>query len=173
MHRVLAGLSLFLCGTTLVQESVYDLTQRSEAVVRGRVVQKKTVFSEDGARLFTHVDVEVAEVWHGKAQSVVRIVQPGGVLEDFAQRVDGVAAFTVGEDVVVFLERGAPQSYRVTGMAQGKYRVVKDAKGLKVLPESLGASTLVSKSRVQPVKPVEEQSLEALRAQVRAVTSRP
>ncbi|MEE2830269.1 MAG: hypothetical protein VX498_13860, partial [Myxococcota bacterium] len=58
------------------------------------------------------------------------LVQPGGRVEGFGTKVFGLAEFSVGEDVVVFLEGS-----RVLGLSQGKFevqgaRVARDLDGL-------------------------------------------
>jgi hypothetical protein len=102
--------------------SVEDLARTSDAVVRGRV--ERQVSRKVGTRIVTDVEIRVAAVWRGAApQQVVKMTVPGGVVGDLGQRVDGMATFANGEDVVVFAGRGSDGRWRVNGGAQGKFSV--------------------------------------------------
>jgi hypothetical protein len=107
-----------------VPASVEELARASEAVVRGKVASARAHWSSDGLRIFTTVEVEVAATWRGAAPARVQVRVPGGVVGDLGQRVDGMATFAEGEEVVVFLARpGAAGPYQVAGVAQGKFVV--------------------------------------------------
>jgi hypothetical protein len=110
-------------ATTMVALDLTALTSASDAVVRGRIVSVAAHWSGDHARIFTDADLEVADVWKGSSTlKTLTATQPGGEIGEVGQRIHGVATFTVGEDVVVFLERRGPR-YTITGMAQGKFRI--------------------------------------------------
>ena len=107
-----------------VPATVEDLARSSEAVVRGRVLGARAHWSSDRLRIFTTTEVEVASTWRGTAPARVQVVVPGGIVGDLGQRVDGMATFTAGEEVVLFLARsGGVGPYRVAGSAQGKFTV--------------------------------------------------
>ena len=95
---------------------------------------------------------------------------------DIGQKVSGLASFTPGEEVVVFLDRRGPDAFSVRGMAQGKYRVQRAANGAQALavPEPTGDARLVDPATGAEVastrRPV---SLESLRGTVRAAAARP
>src|SRR5689334_5284575 len=109
-------------ATTLLALDVPALTKGSSAVVRATVRSVDARWTKDGGRIMTDVVLEVSEPWKGTPGKQVTVMQPGGVVGDVGQLVHGTAKFTVGEDVVVFLEpRG--DRYLLTGMLQGKFRV--------------------------------------------------
>jgi len=103
--------------------SVEQLARTSDLVVRGRVKEITARWSDDRRRIFTYVRVKPAAAWRGRASAPVTVLVPGGVVGALGQRVDGAPSFATGEDVVVFLTRAEAGSYRVNGLAQGKYRV--------------------------------------------------
>lgn len=103
------------------QASVEDLARTSDAVVRGKVVSQTSRWV--GKRIVTDVDIQTSALWRGNAPQRVKVTVPGGVMGDLGQRVDGMASFTEGEDVVVFLARGSDGRWRVNGAAQGKFTV--------------------------------------------------
>jgi hypothetical protein len=129
-----------------VPASVEDLARSSEAVVRGRVLSAAARWSEDGRRIFTYAEVEVASAWRGAAAKRVQVVVPGGIVGDIGQRVDGMAKLSTGEEVVLFLAPRPAKSgpYQVAGHAQGKFqvdgpRVKPDLSGTRFVPSELRA----------------------------------
>ncbi|MFZ5469487.1 MAG: hypothetical protein ACOZIN_08630 [Myxococcota bacterium] len=144
--------SLALClvagagfATTMVAVDVPGLTKGSDAVVHGKVTGIEAKWSGDRRRIFTEVSLEVVETWKGAPPARLVIVQPGGVVGDVGQRVEGVAHFRVGEEVVVFLEARGTGRYLVSGMAQGKYRVERSTDGQLALavPDSAGPARIL------------------------------
>jgi hypothetical protein len=138
MNRVLrlpawALSALLLVGpsagaTSVVKTDVDGLTRSSDLVVRGKVKKKESRWSGDHKRIYTDVEIEVDESIKGQGGKTVTVRQPGGEVGDIAQRVSGLASFDSGEEVVVFLEKRGGV-YRVSGLAQGKYRVERSSDG--------------------------------------------
>lgn len=106
----------------------------------------------------------------GNPGPTVIAMQPGGEVGDVGQHVDGVARFTPGEEVVVFLEaRGG--RWLVAGMVQGKFRVERssDGRAAFVRADPAGDSVLLDPVTRQPVsRPAAVLTLDELRAQVKA-----
>jgi hypothetical protein len=100
---------------------VEDLARSSDAVVRGTVERQASRMV--GKRIVTDVEIRIASVWRGTAPQRVKVTVPGGVVGDLGQRVDGMASFTPGEEVVVFVGRSSDGRWRVNGAAQGKFKV--------------------------------------------------
>lgn len=103
------------------QASVEELARTSDAVIRGRVERQASRMV--GKRIVTDVEIRVSAVWRGTAPGRIQVTVPGGVVGDLGQRVDGVASFSEGEDVVVFAGRSKGGRWRVSGAAQGKFKV--------------------------------------------------
>ncbi|SRR6266536_1792222 len=128
MIRTLLALLMLLPAipahaTLAAPGSVEELARSSQAVVRGRVARVASRWSEDQRRIFTYVDLDVSSAWRGAPGSRVTIIVPGGVVGGMGQRVDGAPGFAKGEDVVAFLSEAEEGAYRVTGLAQGKFKV--------------------------------------------------
>lgn len=178
--RPLAALALLLAlpaaATSMLKADLPQLSQEADAVVRGTVRRVQSRWSGDGRRIVTDVELEVAETLKGTPPRTLVIVQPGGRVGDIGQRVSGLASFTPGEEVVVFLDRRGPDAFAVRGMAQGKYRVQRPGSGAAPLavPEPTGDARLVDPATGAEVastrRPV---SLESLRGTVRAAAARP
>ena len=106
-----------------VPATVEGLASASDAVVRGRVDRVYARRSADGRLVVTYAEIVTAGAWRGSPPARVTVVTPGGVVGDFGQRVDGMAGFRAGEEVVVFVARAGAGTWQVTGAAQGKFRV--------------------------------------------------
>lgn len=164
---LMALVALPTYGTTLLRADVARLAVHSSRVVRGTVVRVKAHWAGEG-HIVTDVTVKVAETLAGKSSSTVVIRQPGGTVGDIAQTVGGEARFEEGEQVVVFIQRRGPTRFRLTGMAQGKFRVEKTADGLVAVPSPTKGAVLIDPGTHRPtaarMRPV---SLEKLRTEIR------
>jgi hypothetical protein len=173
---LLAFTALPAGATTLVHQEVPELTRASDAVVRATVLRTASRWSADRRRILTDVDLQVSESLKGgeAAASVVRVVQPGGEVGDVGQRVEGLASFRAGEEVVVFLEKRAKGRFVVSGMALGKFRVERSAAAAPVaVPEPLGDARVVDAASGQEVAAGRRAvPLESLRRQVREASAR-
>jgi hypothetical protein len=127
-------------GGALVRQSLEQLTRSADLIVVGRVAGVRSFWNPDRSLIISHVSIAVTAVIKGSdrpGEVVVR--QAGGEIrsEDIGQRVSGSARFSVGEELVAFLQApsaiekqraGATEAYfRLVGREQGKYRVVTAA----------------------------------------------
>ncbi|MGA9524220.1 MAG: hypothetical protein WBV82_22390 [Myxococcaceae bacterium] len=154
-QRIFSAIALVACGfvllappaqaTTLVHRDVPALTRDADTIVVGRVVKSESRWTADRRRIVTDVTVEVGESLKGAPGKTVVIRQPGGRVGDIGQRVDGVASFKQGEEVVVFLEQRPDRSFMLSGMSQGKFRVERswDGKDVLAVPEPTGGARTV------------------------------
>ena len=123
--------------------SIHDMARQSEMVFLGRVTQVdgRKVFvdpppgsAQPAVEVWSDIRFVVERTLYGRAdlqpsQSLV-LTQRGGEAgsgrDRIRQQIGGYPRFTVGERVVVFLERTDTGRQVVTGMAQGKYTVTID-----------------------------------------------
>jgi hypothetical protein len=140
-----AGLTVALLAalpaqaTTLLELDVEALTQLSDVVVHARVGRVTARWSDDGARIFTEVELVPLETWKGTTAGPLLATQPGGVVGHVGQRVEGVARFTPGEEVVVFLEARGPR-FTVAGLSQGRFALEHAPEGLVARQSDTSAS---------------------------------
>jgi hypothetical protein len=127
----------------LLAKSVEESARTSDAVVRGTVVSTASRWA--GGHIVTDVEIAVTSAWKGQPGRQVTVTIPGGVVGDLGQHVDAAPTFSVGEEVVVFVQR-APngKTNRVNGLAQGKYRVEDglarpDTNGVELHAQAIGA----------------------------------
>ena len=111
------------------QVSLESLTRGAEAVVRGRVVNVVSEWSDDEEAIFTYAVVEVRRTLRGDVDTGERILvkEVGGTVGDFTVAAIGLPAFHFGDDLVLFLSRWEDGGhFRVADFAQGFYRVSRD-----------------------------------------------
>lgn len=159
--------ALSALGTTLIAMDVPALTRASDLVVRGTVVRVEPRWTEDKRRIITDSEILVSEVLKGNLTGkTVVVMQPGGVIGDVGQMVHGTAKFSLGDEVVVFLEKRGERAF-VVGLAQGRFLV--DRSGPTAMVKG-GEDDLflVDAKTHQPVEaPSQPMTLAALMASVR------
>ena len=122
----------FLLAATLVGPAdVESLAAAADAVVYGQVVRRSSAWAPGGGQIFTTVVLRPIETWKGASAGEVSILVPGGELGELSQTVQGAAAFSDAEEVVVFLHGRAPGTYGVERLALGKFVVGAPAGSLK------------------------------------------
>ena len=104
-----------------------DLIRQSDIIVTGRVTEIAAGF--DDRTIYTYVTIDVADVlkgWVPEPQIVIK--QPGGRVGDLEQQVpEGQAAFTRGEQVLIFLHaRASDFTLSPTALWQGKWTIARD-----------------------------------------------
>lgn len=118
----LGALSPRVEATTLSPLSVEQMTDAADLVVRATVTE---VWVEQiGDELWTRAQITVNRSLKGQATGRTLVIdQVGGVLRNDAVIVVGAPRFSVGEEILVFLEKNSVGQLLVVGMSQGKYTV--------------------------------------------------
>ncbi len=166
-------------ATTLVAADVPSLSRTADRIVQATVSHLESRWTGDHLRIITEVTLDVSETLKGSASSQVRVIQPGGIVGDVGQRVSGLASFEPGEEVVVFLQQRAGDSFLVAGMAQGKFKVDRssDGKAAFALQDSLGDARVLDPRTGQPspapARNALPPTLDALKAQIRQSIAAP
>ncbi|WP_164017249.1 hypothetical protein [Pyxidicoccus trucidator] len=157
-------------ATTQLAVDLSGLARGADAVVHGVVRRVESRWSADKMRIVTDVEIQVTEALKGQPGGSVLVIQPGGRVGDVGQVVHGLASFTPGEEVVVFLEKRGARAFRVSAMAQGKYQVKRDADGKAALavPESSEALLLDPVTRKPTESALRPLTLAELKAAVHA-----
>ncbi len=162
-------------ATSMLYQDLAALTESSDAVVHGTVTKSESRWTGDHKRIVTDVWIDVAEFFKGSGGRTVIVQQPGGEMDGIGQKVSGLASFSTGEEVVLFLERQGSEKYRVAGMAQGKFRVERssDGKATYVVPDGAGEAMLIDpQTGTQVQGDSQPMELAKLRAKVRAAKAR-
>lgn len=109
--------------------TIEEMSTMATAVVYGRVLSVDAAWNDSHTRIFTDIELEVISYLGGQGPETVRIRQVGGRVGDTEIWVAGQPRFSVGEQVVVFLEPiESDESNRwvVLCMAAGLFRVQHD-----------------------------------------------
>jgi hypothetical protein len=118
-------LSIRAIGVTFTPLTIEALTTRADLVVQGTVLSRTCAKDESG-RIYTRVELEVADVWKGSvAGTPLIIVHGGGSLDGRSSVVSGQVEYGVGEEVVAFLLRNERGEAVTVGLMQGKFHIWK------------------------------------------------
>ena len=113
--------------------SVQELTAQSEVIIHG-AVRERVVERDASGRVYTKVQITVAETWKGRSGAELTVVQASGTLGERTYHADGEEPLEPGEEVVLFLVMNDRKQGVVVGLCQGKFQVRANAKvGEKVV----------------------------------------
>jgi hypothetical protein len=128
--RIVAGAAmLFSVDASATMLEVWDtakLTQESKSVQIGEVTSRYSSWDPEKKMIYTYVNLRVDQTLKGKPAQEVQIRLPGGEADGIRMIVHGVASFGNQERAVVFLQNDADGAPVVVGMAQGKYRIIRN-----------------------------------------------
>lgn len=172
-RKLLVGSTLLVADLTLGQPAAAstslaltlpELRLRSKRVVLGRPVlhESEWVYVGGSKRIVTKTrilqerDWLVAQDEEEQNPDEFVVVTLGGRVGDFAQKVAGEARLPKNEPILLFIGEGADHEYRIVGMGQGAYPVVKTRAELR-LQRSPQLPSLVGK-RSGPDAPMHEQA---------------
>lgn len=180
--RALVFALLLLClpasATTMLRMDLPELSRSADVIVHGTVRRLESRWSGDGRLIVTDVEIQVTEALKGQAGGTLVVTQPGGQVGDIGQRVSGLASFAPSEEVVVFLERLGDQGFRVSGLAQGKYKVQRSTGSqgrveVMAVPESTRDSLVVDAATRAPTTSSRQTlPLAELKSAIRAALAR-
>ena len=128
-----SAMSVFALPAAALMEalSINTLVQASDSVVRGEVRAMETQWDSSGTQILTVATIRVDQDYmEGVSDELITVVYPGGELDGLIMMVSDSVELTVGEDVIIFLEKdqaisGQPY-FVVVGSAQGKYAIGLD-----------------------------------------------
>ncbi len=115
-------------ATSIPRITFAELTDNSDMILTGRIARTWTAWDSDHKYIWTHYELRVSGAHKGGAPALVEFAEPGGIAGGVGMSIAGTVGYTVGENVLVFLQR-MPNGYlRTTGWGQGKYRVDADTR---------------------------------------------
>lgn len=141
------GLYAVVQATTILELGIGDLVERSEKIVQAEVSAIVTRWNRDSSLIETFVRLNVIDDMTGDEEGEeIIIVQPGGTIGTVTLTVEGTPAYTVGENVILFLYQDVLNRtvYRTTGMYQGKYGIYSDAEAVTRLSRDSSDANLVA-----------------------------
>jgi len=114
-------------GGILPRYTVAELAGRSQRIVEGRVKRAWTAWDPKHMYIWTHYEVEIAEVLKGSPAATVTVSEPGGAIDGIQQMFSGQVPYSLGEHVVLFLYRTPLGYLRTRGGPQGKFFIQSNA----------------------------------------------
>jgi hypothetical protein len=120
-------------ASTFVAMDQAALIASSSAVVDGRVLDVRSYWNDDRTLIVSEARILVGDLIAGEAPNIVTVNTPGGEVGDYRVEAAGFPAFASGDRVVLFLSPDGT-SYRVTGHAQGHFKVRTTNKGDVAVP---------------------------------------
>jgi hypothetical protein len=131
----LALLGLFLVSlavappasaTTLASWALEDFVYNANAAVVGRVSAIDVRWNDDHTFIQTYVTLDITQPIAGETlPTQIVLEEMGGRVGRQINRVEGVPAYQIGEEVFVFVEK-IDGRYRTLGFYQGKYTLETD-----------------------------------------------
>lgn len=120
----LVGAALPTRATSLARLSLVDLAASADAVARVRCSAAESRW--EGSSVWTVTTFDVQETMKGKVPSQITVRLPGGRVGHLTAAVDGAPRFSLGEEVVLFLEKSRTGGFTVTGWVEGTFRISRD-----------------------------------------------
>jgi hypothetical protein len=114
-----------------------ELSRSSDGIVVGRVEAVRCFWNPERTRIFTEVTIRVDQSVKGSSEPLLTLTQLGGTIDGARYTVPGAPQFHVGEETLVFVWRDAKGRPQVNGMAQGKFEIDRDAKGVRRIQRTL------------------------------------
>ena len=153
-----------------------QLTILADRVIVGEVLSVESRWDAEHKRIFTNIQVQVAEAWKGGTApgGKVLVQQPGGRVGDIESRVHGLAEFRAGDRAVLFL-KGAESASAVLGLGQGVRPLRFDAAAKTWMVMGGDRSAAVKAGPNGHFVPADADpilTLETLRAQIMALVRR-
>jgi hypothetical protein len=153
-------------GSTVIYRTDAELIARSERVVHARVVAQRTTWDGPQKRsIYTVTTLAVLEDFTGQPGTTIDVWELGGVVGNEFMFVGGAVEYTLGEEVVVCLERG-PYGYRSVAMNLSKFDVVGSASGNATLRRRMADTVVIGGGATR------ERSLSGFRELAARVTGR-
>lgn len=165
----LAGSLALLHGSTLQQLTLNDMILKSTAIVRGQAQQTSASFH--GPIIYTHYQIQVAEVLKGAAATQIDVAVPGGSSNGITQAFSGAPSFVSGQNYVLFLWTSKSGLTQVIGLSQGLFAVITNSAGQPMIVRAAATERMVNAAGQAVVQSDVQMLLSALRTQIQSVLS--
>jgi hypothetical protein len=114
-------------ATQMMQLDTQALVHDSDDIVVGQVESVQPHWNASHTKIFTDVSVRVTQALKGGAGDRITLTQLGGEVDGVRYTIPGCPAFVRGEEALLFVWRGTRGQPQVTGLAQGKFDIRRDA----------------------------------------------
>lgn len=164
-------------GTVVLSLSFEELTARAPLVVHATVNGSNTDWDSEHAKIWTWTELVVKDTLKGDRLSTVLVKQPGGIVGSIGQHVSGVATFTPGEEVVLFLEPAPDERGAWVPVSMSASKVTfEDRYGVRVARRDLAGLAFATPGKQYVAQPADERELvstaDVFLARIRAAVKR-
>lgn len=127
LFLILLGLNIPSMSQT-ISADLKKITENSDAIITGKVIDQKSEWNSDKTRIFTKVNIKVDEFLKGSAhQSNIIVIHPGGEVGEVGEIYSHVPGFYDNENVLLFLQKSEDNnSYKVMEGESGKISMTDD-----------------------------------------------
>jgi hypothetical protein len=128
-----------------MQAKMKKLSENSDLIVEGKVVQKKSKWNDNKTRIYTDVTLQVDEYLKGnQGNKTIVVTTPGGEVGEVGELYTHMPKFENDENVLVFVKEDKKnKNYKVLNGEDGKMTLYKDkVTGEKVTPSNMKMSKL-------------------------------
>ena len=138
---------LFLCCSIASAQTttmrVDELSKSSDIVVVGKVHRVAAEWDASHSRIVTRVTLAVDQTVKGTSGGTVTLTVPGGEVGSVGEWYSHSPQFKENEDVLVFAQKDARGTLRVTAGNSGKFTLQRDEHtGLRMLPNGMPLDAL-------------------------------
>ena len=113
-------------ATTLMEMTTEEMVDMSDLVLRGTVSETWTEMGENG-RIWTRAQIDVDHMYKGDGDiDTVVVDQLGGHHAGVTMHIEGATRFSIGEEIVIFLDELESGRISPLGMFTGKWTVRMD-----------------------------------------------
>ena len=164
-----------LRATVIVPIEFRELVTTSPVIVHGHVSDVRAAFVDGRRSVDTFVTIVADEYLKGDLGQHLTFQVPGGELGRYRTVFVGAPAFTVGEEVVLFLKTQSGALPVIAGLNQGAFRVVSDPqtrRRLVTTPVVMAAEGVESERVVRGAVARRPMALDAFRDVVRELIAK-
>ncbi|MBI1795492.1 MAG: hypothetical protein HY076_01015 [Candidatus Eisenbacteria bacterium] len=158
-------------ATQVMHMDTRALVVASNDIVVGEVESVAPRWSPSHTKIFTDVRVRVTQSLKGGGATTLTLSQLGGTIGAMRYNVPGCPAFTPGEEALLFVWRDRQGGAQVSGLAQGKFDIRRDAAGVATVQRSAEGLAVLDANRLQLVPPGRPAPRIPLADLVRAIQS--
>lgn len=145
-------------ATVVLALSMEELTSRAPLVVHATVHRSDAAWDEAHARIWTWTELVVKDTLKGTPSATVLVKQPGGTVGGGTLGVSGVATFTPGEEVVLFLEPAPDEAGTWVPVSMSASKVSFEERfGAKLARRDLSGLVFAYPGKKGVVHPVDER----------------
>jgi|SRR5690554_368845 len=116
-------------ATVMKYADVEQLIEISDIIVQGTVAEQKVYFDQAQGRVVTDTTFKIERKFLGKVEQTVTIQQWRGTHKGITSEIPGDPNFEKGEEVIIFLHRGADGVVALSAMGQSKFSIFPTAQG--------------------------------------------